>query len=263
VTLAIRELVVSYGGRRVVAVDRLDLDHGEILGLAGESGSGKSSVAAAILGLGAYQGGAVSGSIMLGGRELVGLGERALRGIRGSRVAIILQNPVATFNPTIRIGHMFQRALRLHGATRKEALHRAERAMADVLLPPALLRRYPHEVSGGQAQRMAIALAVALDAELLVADEPTSALDVTVQREILQILSRLRDQRQLSLLFISHDLAVLGELCDHIAVMKDGRIVERGPAARVLREPTDAYTRELVAAVPMLRTTTHVMSEHA
>jgi peptide/nickel transport system ATP-binding protein len=252
VKLAIRGLTVAFGGRCVVDVEQLDLAQGEILGVAGESGSGKSSMAAAVLGLTVHQGGVAAGSIALDGQELVGLDEGALREIRGSRIAMIFQNPAATFNPTFRIGDVFLRALRLHGATREEARARAERAMEEVLLTPALLERYPHEISGGQAQRTAIALAVALEAEVLVADEPTSALDVTVQSEIINILRRVREQQDLSVLIISHDLAVLGELCDRIAVMHDGKVVEQGASGQVLHQPAHEYTRELIASIPTL-----------
>jgi ABC-type glutathione transport system ATPase component len=140
--------------------------------------------------------------------------------------------------------------LRLHGLGRADARERAQAGLREVLLSPDLLKRYPHQLSGGQAQRVAIALAVALRSEVLLADEPTSALDVTVQAEILELLRGLRDRDGMAILMISHDLAVIGQLCDRIAVMRDGRIVESGATASVLRSPQHPYTRELVAAVP-------------
>jgi peptide/nickel transport system ATP-binding protein len=252
--LALEGLTVSFGEHRVVEVERLELGVGEILGVAGESGSGKSSMANAVLGLSGYLGATLGGSIRLDGRELVGLPERELREIRGKQIAMIFQNPVATFNPTFAIGDIFRRALRLHGASKSEAKERAVAAMAEVLLPAEILDRYPHEVSGGQAQRTAIALAVALEAELLLADEPTSALDVTVQSEVIEILRRVREQQGLSVLLISHDLAVLGELCERIAVMKDGRVVEQGTTDQVLKRPEHPYTRELIASVLTVET---------
>lgn len=163
---------------------------------------------------------------------------------------MIFQSPLAALNPVRRVGDLFVRALRLHGASKEEAGERAESAMREVLLSPELLRRFPHELSGGQAQRVAIATALALRAEVLLADEPTSALDVTVQAEILQLVRRLRDEDGMSVLFISHDLAMIAELCDRVAVMREGRIVEEGPPEEVLRRPRHEYTKELLAAVP-------------
>ena len=234
--LAVRALEVRFGERRVVAIEELDLASEEILGLVGESGSGKSMTALAVLGLAQAAGAGVAGSIRLDGLELTGLSGRALRRVRGERIAMIFQNPVSAFNPVFRVGD--------------EARERARAGMREVVLSPDLLERYPHQLSGGQAQRVAIALAVALRSEVLLADEPTSALDVTVQAEILEVLRGLRDRDGMTILMISHDLAVIGQLCDRTAVMYDGRIVESGPTASVLRNPQDRYTRELVAAVP-------------
>jgi peptide/nickel transport system ATP-binding protein len=251
--LAWRDVRVRFEERSVVELERLDLRAGEILGLAGESGSGKSMTALATLGLVEALGGRVDGSIRLDGRELVGLPDRELREVRGSRVAMIFQSPVASLNPLFRVGDIFVAALRRHGVTsRREAGERAAASLREVLLSPDLLRRHPHELSGGQAQRVAIAMALALRSEVLLADEPTSALDVTVQAEILEILRRLREGRAMSVLFISHDLAVIAELCDRVAVMRQGRIVEEGPTSRVLGEPRHHYTRQLVSAVPKL-----------
>jgi ABC-type glutathione transport system ATPase component len=252
VKLELRDLDVRFGERRVVAIDELDLEAAEIVGLVGESGSGKSMTALAVLGLAPAAGAAVRGSVRLDGRELVGLTERELRRVRGERIAMIFQNPVSAFNPVFRVGEIFVRALRLHGLTRAEARERADAGMREVLLSPGLLARYPHQLSGGQAQRVAIALAVALRSEVLIADEPTSALDVTVQAEILDLLRSLREHERMAILMISHDLAVIGQLCDRTAVMRGGLIVERGPTEQVLRRPQDPYTRELVAAVPKI-----------
>ncbi|MBI2237749.1 MAG: ABC transporter ATP-binding protein [Actinobacteria bacterium] len=249
--LEIRDLRIRFGEREVVNLSRLDLGDGEILGLAGESGSGKSMTALAIAGLAGTLGAKVEGRIRLDGLELVGLPDAELRDIRGRRLAMIFQSPVSSFNPVFRVGDVFVRALRLHGARSKaEAREQAGEALRNVLLSPDLLERYPHQLSGGQAQRVAIAIALALRSEVLLADEPTSALDVTVQAEILEILRRLRNERGMSVLFISHDLAVIAELCDRIAVMRHGRVVEEGQAALVLGEPRHPYARELVAAVP-------------
>jgi ABC-type glutathione transport system ATPase component len=249
--LEVRDLRIAFGDREVVSLERLELRHGEILGVAGESGSGKSMTVLAILGLAPTLGASVRGAVLFEGRSLLELSEREFRAIRGRRIAAIFQSPVASFNPVFRVGDLFVRALRLHGATSKaDARHRAQEALRGVLLSPGLLSRYPHQLSGGQAQRIAIALALALQSEVLLADEPTSALDVTVQAEILELIRKLRDERGMTVMFISHDLAVVSELCDRIVVMRAGRIVEGGAAREVLGSPREAYTKELVAAVP-------------
>lgn len=250
--LAIANLEVSFGERRVASIADLRLDHAEIIGLAGESGSGKSMTTLAILGLAHTVGAAVSGSIKLDELELVGLGAEQFRAIRGRRIAAIFQSPSTAFSPVYKVGSVFVKALRLHGAGKSEAEDRAAEAMRQVLLSPDLMRRYPSQLSGGQLQRVAIAVAVALRAEILLADEPTSALDVTVQAEVLDLLRGLRESIGMSILFISHDLAVVAELCDRVAVMRNGLIVEQGPTDQVLSAPEDPYTIELLASVPKL-----------
>jgi ABC-type glutathione transport system ATPase component len=250
--IAVRDLEVAFGDRVVASVPTLDLAAGEVVGLAGESGSGKSMTALAIAGLAEHMGARVRGSIRLGERELVGLAERELRRIRGRRIAMIMQSPRGSLSPTQRLGSLFERALQAHGVEAAERRARMHAAIAEVRLEQDVLRRYPHQVSGGQAQRFAIALAVALRAEVLLADEPTSALDVTVQAEVVSLLRRVRDDHGTAILFISHDLAVIGELAERIVVMRAGEVVESGPTARVLGAPADEYTRELVAAVPVI-----------
>jgi peptide/nickel transport system ATP-binding protein len=250
--LEITDLEISFGSRRVVAVDELAVGAGEIVGLAGESGSGKSLTALAILGLAGRLGATVTGRVRLGGDDLFLIRESDYRQLRGRRIAAIFQNPAASFSPVFRVGDVVSRALRRHGLDRRAAAERAADAMRSVLLPPELLRRYPSELSGGQLQRVAIALALALRAEVLLADEPTSALDVTVQAEVLELLRGLRASAGMSVLFISHDLAVVAELCDRVAVMRAGSIVEQGPTARVMSAPRHPYTAELLAAVPVI-----------
>ena len=250
--LAISDLDVSLGSRQVVSIADLRLDRAEILGLAGESGSGKSMTTLAVLGLAHTVGATVSGSITLDGQELTRLPQESLRDFRGRRIAAIFQSPSTAFNPVYRVGSIVTKALRLHGATKSEASDRAAEAMRQVLLPPDLMRRYPSQLSGGQLQRVAIALAVALRAEILLADEPTSALDVTVQAEVLDLLRDLRASIGMSILFISHDLAVVAELCDRVAVMRRGMILEQGPASQVLSAPRHPYTAALLESVPKL-----------
>ena len=251
--LAIAGLDVRFGARQVVNIDELSLGEAEIVGLAGESGSGKSMTTLAVLGLAHTVGATVRGSITLDGTELTGMSQRALQDVRGRRIAAIFQSPATAFSPVFKVGSVVHRALRLHGMTKDEAAEAASRAMRQVLLSPGLLDRYPSQLSGGQLQRVAIAIALALRAEVLLADEPTSALDVTVQAEVLELLRELRDREGMSVLFISHDLAVVAELCDRVAIMREGRIVEQGPAARVLSAPADPYTAELLAAAPVIR----------
>ena len=251
--LELTKLTVRFGERAVVSVDRLALGDAEIVGLAGESGSGKSMTTLAVLGLAGTVGATVAGSIKLDGRELTGLPDRELREIRGRRIAAIFQSPSMAFNPVFRVGNIALRALRQHGLTGSEAADRAAQAMREVLLSPDLLRRYPSQLSGGQLQRVAIALAVALRAEVLLADEPTSALDVTVQAEVLELIRELRRREGMSVLFISHDLAVVAELCDRVAVMRAGVIVEQGPVDQVMSAPRHAYTADLLRSVPTIR----------
>ena len=251
--LAITDLQVSFGERRVVRIAELAVAEAEIVGLAGGSGSGKSMTTLAVLGLAHTVGARVSGSIRLDGAELTGLSPRELREVRGRRIAAIFQSPAMAFSPVFRVGSVVHRALRLHGMSRAEATDAAAHAMRQVLLSPALLDRYPSQLSGGQLQRVAIALALALRAEVLLADEPTSALDVTVQAEVLELLRELRDREGMSVLFISHDLAVVAELCDRVAIMQDGRIIEQGPTGQVVTEPASPHTAELLAAVPRLQ----------
>jgi ABC-type glutathione transport system ATPase component len=251
-SLEISDLEVRFGPRPVVDIDRLAVGDAEILGLAGESGSGKSMTALAVLGLAWSAGADVAGSISLDGLELVGLPERELRKIRGRQIAAIFQSPASAFNPVFRVGRIVADALARHGLVGSEAADRVASAMRQLLLSPDLLRRYPSQLSGGQLQRIAIALAVALRAQVLLADEPTSALDVTVQAEVLELLRELRARDGMSVLFISHDLAVIAELCDRVAVMRHGRIVEQGPTEAVLGAPGDPYTADLLAAVPVI-----------
>ena len=249
--LSIQHLTLRMNTRVIVDDLSLDVDDGEIVGLVGESGSGKSMTATSVLGLAPRLGFGVSGSITLDGTELVGASDRRLRDIRGRRIAMIFQSPSGAFNPVMRVGEIFERTLRLHGAASNEVAVRAARSCEEVLLPALVLSRYPHQLSGGQLQRVAIALALALDAEVLLADEPTSALDVTVQAEVLTLLTALRD-RGMAILLISHDLGVVAQVADRVAVMRAGKLVEVGPTRQVLDHPRDPYTQTLLAAVPRM-----------
>jgi peptide/nickel transport system ATP-binding protein len=248
--LTVSDLRVHAGDRLIASLDTLTVDRGECVAIVGESGSGKTTTLNAMLGL--TDGLRVSGEIIAGGVDVVTAGERELSRIRGSAVALISQSPQDSLNPTMRLGTLLRRVLARHGLRGAAARRRTDEALRSVLLDPALLRRYPHQVSGGQAQRFAIAMAVALRAGVVLADEPTSALDVTVQAAVLDLLGRLRTEHGLGLVFVSHDLAVVSGIADHVVVMRDGQVVESGPAASVLRHPAADYTRELLDAVPVL-----------
>jgi len=251
--LAITGLTVAFDGRVVAHVPELTISSGESVGVAGESGSGKSMTAMAILGLAQRLGADVEGSIRLDGRELVGAAERELRAVRGRRIGMIFQSPSSAFNPVLRTGYTFGRVLALHGIESRRARRAAaEAALAEVRLRPRVLDRYPHQLSGGELQRVAIAMALALHAELLLADEPTSALDVTVQAEIFEIITRIRATENMALLFISHDLAAIAEITERVVVMRAGEVVESGSTRAVVATPAHAYTRALFDAVPVL-----------
>ncbi|MFD1536755.1 ATP-binding cassette domain-containing protein [Nonomuraea guangzhouensis] len=243
--IEVRDLQVRYGERLVADVPELDVREGECVAIVGESGSGKSTTLLSLLGL--TEGAHVSGNIRVCGVEVLQAPERRLREIRGARVALVMQSPQAALSPTTRLGTLMRRALKLHGLGGDRVMVEAVEA---VMLDPGILRRYPHEISGGQAQRFAIALAIALGAEVILADEPTSALDVTVQAEVVGVLRRLREERGLALLLVSHDLALVSTIADRVLVMKDGAVVESGPAAEVLAAPSHPYTRELLEALP-------------
>ncbi|MGY2049035.1 dipeptide/oligopeptide/nickel ABC transporter permease/ATP-binding protein [Methylobacterium sp. JK268] len=256
--LAVAALRVAFDtpAGREEAVRGVDLAvaPGECLGLVGESGSGKSVTAHAILRLVASPPGIVTGgSIRFGPTDLLALDGPALRRLRGNRIATVFQDPLTALHPLIRAGAQVAEALRVHGRG-AGAEARVLDLLADVGLPdPArIARAYPHELSGGQRQRVAIAMALANAPDLIIADEPTTALDATVQAGILDLLDRLRRERGLAILFISHDLGVVRRLCDRVAVMQDGRIVEAGPTASVFGAPRHPYTRRLIAAVPVL-----------
>jgi peptide/nickel transport system ATP-binding protein len=246
--IKIKDLVVNAGDRVIASLPELDVGPGQCAAIVGESGSGKTTTLLATLGLLTY--GEISGKIVVDGVDVLHASHAELRRLRGSRAALVTQSPQAALNPTMRLGTLMRRALARHGVRGEVARRRAAEAVAAVLLDVGLLRRYPHQVSGGQAQRFVIALALALGADIILADEPTSALDVTVQAEVIGVLRRLRDERGLAVLMVSHDLALVSTIADHVVVMKDGRVVESGPD--ILAHPRDPYTRELLDAVPDL-----------
>ena len=226
---------------------------GETLGLVGESGSGKSVTAMSIMRLVQPPGRIASGSIRFKGRELLTLSEREMREIRGAEIALIFQEPMTALNPVFTVGDQIAETLTVHGkASRAEAKQRAIELLDSVRIPDAAARvnDYPHQLSGGQRQRVLIAMALACNPSLIIADEPTTALDVTIQAQILDLLREQQAQRHLGLLLITHDLGVIAEIADRVAVMYAGRIVEHGPVREVLRHPQHPYTRGLLASMP-------------
>jgi peptide/nickel transport system ATP-binding protein len=237
---------------RVVDDISFELAQGETLGVVGESGSGKTMLALAIMRL-LPAIAKPSGEIWLGGDNLLTLSEPAMCGIRGGRIGMIFQEPMTALNPAQRVGTQIAEGLVLHSSiSQREARRRAIELLERVRIPEAARRidSYPHELSGGQRQRVGIAIALALKPQLLIADEPTTALDVTVQKEILDILDDLVTDMGMSLIFISHDIGVIGRIADRTLVMFGGKQMEQGPTMQVLRAPAADYTRSLLAAMP-------------
>jgi peptide/nickel transport system ATP-binding protein len=272
--LDIRDLHINFGSTEAVRGVSLAIEEGEVLGLVGESGSGKSVTALAILGLlgSAAQ---ISGQILWQIADLDGTqnvpGEShgrfldivcqealGLRRLRGKQIAMIFQEPMTALNPVMTIGRQVAECAQAHASswTGREAKRKAIAALEAVAIPEADRRYsdYPHQFSGGQRQRILIAMALINRPRLLLADEPTTALDVTVQAQILSLLKDLQKEHRLAMLFISHDLAVVGQIASRVAVMREGLVVETGTSARILTAPVHPYTRSLLAAVPTLRT---------
>ncbi|WP_333734668.1 dipeptide/oligopeptide/nickel ABC transporter permease/ATP-binding protein [Streptomyces sp. IBSBF 3010] len=255
--LSVRGLTVAYArpdgtDKEVVHGVDLDVRPGEIVGLVGESGSGKTQTAFSVLGLLPEGGRVTRGSITVNGRETAGLRERDHRALRGRTLAYVPQEPMSNLDPAFTIGSQLMEPVRHHlGLGRREAADKASELLRLVEIPDPdrTLRLYPHEISGGMAQRVLIAGAMSCDPDLLIADEPTTALDVRVQAEVLALLRRLRDERGLGVLLVTHNLGVVADLCDRVAVMNGGRIVETGTTEQILGAPQDPYTRTLLAAV--------------
>jgi peptide/nickel transport system ATP-binding protein len=246
---------------RLRAVDQVDLalEAGHTLGIVGESGSGKTMLSRAILQL-APRRARLSGRVVFDGEDLTTLAAEALRRLRGRSIAVVFQDPMTSLNPVLTIGRQIVETLREHleiGAA--SALRRAVELLAEVGIPAPdqRLRQYPHQLSGGMRQRVAIAIALSCEPRLLIADEPTTALDVTVQAQILDLLARERQRRHMAMILITHDLGVVAARTDEVAVMYAGRIVERAPTTRLFKAMRMPYTEALLAAIPKLDTPPH------
>jgi oligopeptide/dipeptide ABC transporter ATP-binding protein len=227
------------------------------LGVIGESGSGKTSLAITLMRLLPQNGSHTGGTMRLAGEELSTMSDEAFRRrIRWSRMAMVFQGAMHSLNPVIRVGDQVAERLRADGVSKAEARGRTEGLLSRVGLPVATLERYPHELSGGMKQRVMIATALTHDPPLLILDEPTSALDVSIQAQIMNLLKELKAERHISMLFITHDLALASDLCDTIAVVYAGQVRELGSAEDVLGDPADPYTQRLLASIPSLHDAT-------
>jgi peptide/nickel transport system ATP-binding protein len=255
--LEVDRLTIAFGQSPAVDGISFRINEGETLGLVGESGSGKSATSLAILRL-LPPTASVTGSIRFAGRPLLSLTSEEMRRYRGREIAMIFQEPMTALNPVMPIGRQIAESLEAHhrDLTRKQIRERVLEALHEVALPDPerRLRDYPHQFSGGQRQRILIAMAIVNRPRLLIADEPTTALDVTVQAQILALLNRLRQTHNLSMLFISHDLAVVSQVADCVAVMHHGKIVEEAPSRELFHSPQHEYTRRLLASAPTMTT---------
>ena len=236
------------------------LKEGEVLGIVGESGSGKSVTAYSLMGLTAHPGKLVSGSLYFNGHQIETMSEKEMRKIRGNEISIIFQDPMTSLNPVYTIGNQIMEAILLHTDKKKaQARERAKELLELVGInePEKRLKQYPHELSGGMRQRVMIAIALACEPKLLIADEPTTALDVTIQAQILKLMNELKKEKGTAIIMITHDLGVVASMCERIAVMYAGKIVEYGTAEDIFYRPRHQYTKGLIRSIPRLDTKEH------
>ncbi len=258
--LEIRDLTTAFqtGSGQITAIENvnLDLDEGEILGIVGESGSGKSVTALTVMGLLPRPPARIlSGSVRFDGQDLIQLSDSRMQRIRGPGIAMVFQEPMTSLNPVFSIGDQIMETIRAHERlSQRDLLHRAIEMLEKVGIPSAASRMtdYPHQLSGGQRQRVMIAIALACRPRVLIADEPTTALDVTIQAQILDLLMDLRDEFGMSIMIITHNMGVIAETADRVAVMYAGRVVEEAPVGRLFDAPLHPYTRGLLECVPSL-----------
>ncbi len=256
--LALKDLVIHYETDEEVveAVNgiELELEKGKVLGLVGETGAGKTTTALGIMGLlPSKVGHVVQGSIWLDGENLLEKSEREMRSVRGKKISMIFQDPMTALNPVKPVGEQIAEVVLLHNhCSKAEAIKRAQDMLAMVGIVPERYKEYPHQFSGGMKQRIVIAIALACEPDLLIADEPTTALDVTIQAQILDMMRKLQNDKGTSMILITHDLGVVAEMCDDVAVMYAGQIVEYGPLVEVFDNPKHPYTRALYKSIPSL-----------
>ena len=257
--LSVESLRMYYqvGRGFVKAVDGVsfNLGKGETLGIAGESGCGKSSLALTLLRILPSNARIIDGSVLLEGRDILKMNEETLRKeIRWKRISIVFQGAMNALNPVFRVGDQIAEAILLHEDVTKEEAHRRARELLKLVgIPPSRADNYPHEFSGGMKQRVMIAMALACNPDIVIADEPTTALDVIVQAQILKLLKDLRAKLNLSLILITHDLSIISEICDKVAIMYAGKIMEYGSAYDIFKNPLHPYTQGLIAAIPSIR----------
>ena len=259
--LEVKDLRTSFftdaGEVRAVNGVSFNLERGKVLGIVGESGSGKSVTAYSIMQILASTGKIVGGSIKLDGKELVNSGEKVMRTVRGNKVSIIFQDPMTSLNPTHTIGHQIMESILLHtGRNKKQAHERAIEMLRLVNInePEKRMKQYPHELSGGMRQRVVIAMALACEPDILIADEPTTALDVTIQAQILDLMTSLQKELGMAIIMITHDLGVVAQMCDEVIVMYAGSICEQGTADEIFYNPRHEYTKGLMRSIPTANT---------